>query len=137
MTSAPASWRAPRAFRCTRSRRCACCSTAGSSCRRATAIGRRGGARRWRWRRTATLPAPLGATGEAQRAFERAGELTEDPLVQAELHERAGVLAWGGGRPGEASAHWEQSIALFEAEGATHPAARVEARLAEAMWDRG
>ena len=75
--------------------------------------------------------------GEAQRAFERAVELTDDPLVQAELHERAGVLAWGGGRPAEASSHYEQSIELFEAQGATHPAARVGARLAEAMWDRG
>ena len=81
--------------------------------------------------------ASLGATGEAQRALERAVELTDDPLVQAELHERAGVLAWTGGRPGDASAHWEKSIELFEAQGATHPAARVEARLAEAMWDRG
>ncbi len=63
--------------------------------------------------------------------------MTDDPLRQAELHERAGVLAWIGGRPPEASAHFEEAIALFEAQGATHPAARVEARLAERMWDRG
>ena len=81
--------------------------------------------------------ASLGATGEAQRAFERAVDLTDDRLVQAELHERAGVLAWAGSRPADASGHYEQSIELFEAEGATHPAARVGARLAEVMWDRG
>jgi class 3 adenylate cyclase/tetratricopeptide (TPR) repeat protein len=81
--------------------------------------------------------ASLGAPDEAQRAFERAFELTDDPLRQAELHERAGVLAWIGGRPPEASTHFEEAIALFEAQGATHPAARVEARLAERMWDRG
>src|SRR6185312_8312024 len=40
----------------------------------------------------------LGANAEAQRAFERAGELTDDTLAQAELHERAGVMASIGGR---------------------------------------
>ncbi|MGZ4463414.1 MAG: ATP-binding protein [Gaiellaceae bacterium] len=81
--------------------------------------------------------ASLGATGEAQRAFERAVDLTDDRLVQAELHERAGMLAWGGSRSADALGHYEQSIELFEAEGATHPAARVGARFAEVMWDRG
>jgi tetratricopeptide (TPR) repeat protein len=57
--------------------------------------------------------------------------------VQAELHERAGAAGATGARAGEASGHFEQSIALFEAEGATHPAARVSARLAEIHWDRG
>jgi hypothetical protein len=33
--------------------------------------------------------------------------------------------------------HFERSIALFEAEGAGQPAARVSARLAEILWDRG
>ena len=39
--------------------------------------------------------------------------------------------------PDEASAHFERAIELFEASSATHPAARVSARLAEIMWDRG
>jgi hypothetical protein len=57
--------------------------------------------------------------------------------VQAELHERAGAAAAIGARADEASAHFERSIALFEAEVAAHPAARVSARLAEIHWDRG
>ena len=87
--------------------------------------------------RAAERAASLAANAEAQRAFERALELTDDPLVQAELHERAGTMARMGSRADEAAAHFERSIALFEAEGATHPAARVSARLAEILWDRG
>ena len=87
--------------------------------------------------RAAERAVSLGANTEAQRAFERAVELTDDPVVQAELHERAGLMARTGARADEAAAHLERSIALFEAAGATHPAARVAARLAEIMWDRG
>jgi predicted ATPase/class 3 adenylate cyclase len=81
--------------------------------------------------------ASLAANAEAQRAFERAIELTDEPLVQAELRERAGAVAAIGARADEASVHFERSIALFEAEGAASPAARVSARLAEILWDRG
>jgi len=87
--------------------------------------------------RAAERAASLAANAEAQRGFERAIELTEEPLIQAELHERAGTSAAIGARTDEANAHLEQSIALFEAEGAAHPAARVSARLAEILWDRG
>jgi class 3 adenylate cyclase/tetratricopeptide (TPR) repeat protein len=81
--------------------------------------------------------ASLAANEEAQHAFERAAELSDDPVEEAELLERAGVVAHSGGR-GEAAAElFERSIALFEAAGSTHPAARVNARLAEIMWDRG
>ncbi len=81
--------------------------------------------------------ASLAANQEAQRAFERALELTAEPLVQAELQERAGTMARIGGRADEAAAHYERAIELFEAAGATHPAARLSALLAEIMWDRG
>ena len=87
--------------------------------------------------RAAERAASLAANAEAQRAFERAIELADEPLVQAELHERAGVAAAIGARADDASAHFERSIALLEAEGATHPAARVSARLADIHWDRG
>jgi tetratricopeptide (TPR) repeat protein len=46
-------------------------------------------------------------------------------------------MARAGGRADQAVGHYERSISLFEADGATHPAARVSARLAEVMWDRG
>jgi class 3 adenylate cyclase/tetratricopeptide (TPR) repeat protein len=87
--------------------------------------------------RAADRAASLGANTEAQRSFEHATELTEDPMEQADLLERAGRMARAGGRADDATAIYERSIALFESRGATHPAARVSARLAEIMWDRG
>ena len=87
--------------------------------------------------RAAERAASLAANQEAQHAYERAIELSDDPNEQAELHERAGLMARTGARSGEGAAHYEQAIALFEGAGATHPAARVSARLAEVMWDRG
>ena len=87
--------------------------------------------------RAAERAASLGANAEAQRAFARAVELTDEPLVQAEMHEQAGLMARAGARADEGAAHFERSIALFESAGATHPAARVSARLAEVMWERG
>jgi len=87
--------------------------------------------------RAAERAASLGATAEAQRAFERASELTDDELSQAELLERAGMAAYVGGRADVAGADFDQAIRLFESVGASHPAARVAARAAEIAWDRG
>jgi class 3 adenylate cyclase/tetratricopeptide (TPR) repeat protein len=87
--------------------------------------------------RAAERAASLGASAEAQRAFERASGLTDSELVRAELGERVGVMAYIGGRIDDAAAAFEGSIQLFEAVGATHPAARVAARVAEISWDRG
>jgi class 3 adenylate cyclase/tetratricopeptide (TPR) repeat protein len=81
--------------------------------------------------------ASLGANAEAQRTFERAAALTEDTLAQAELHERAGMMASMGARQDAAAANLERARELFEAAGATHPAARVSARVAEITWERG
>jgi class 3 adenylate cyclase/tetratricopeptide (TPR) repeat protein len=81
--------------------------------------------------------ASLGANAEAQRAFERAVDLTDDLLPRADLHERAGTMAWIGARAEDALAHYERAIELFEAADASHPAARVSARLAEIAWERG
>jgi class 3 adenylate cyclase/predicted ATPase len=81
--------------------------------------------------------ASLAATSEAQRAFERAIELTDDPVVEAELRERAGMAAEAGARTDAAAAHFERAIELFEAAKALRPRARVSARLAEIMWERG
>jgi tetratricopeptide (TPR) repeat protein len=81
--------------------------------------------------------ASLAATEEAQRYFEQAAELSDEPLARAELVERAGQMAQQGGRIAEAIERFEQAIELFRSEGATHPAARVSARLGFAMWDHG
>jgi class 3 adenylate cyclase/tetratricopeptide (TPR) repeat protein len=87
--------------------------------------------------RAAERAASLAANTEAQHAFERAIELTDDPAVHAELHERAGVAAYTGARADEATGHWERAIELLGEAGAIQAAARVSARLAEVMWDRG
>jgi class 3 adenylate cyclase/tetratricopeptide (TPR) repeat protein len=81
--------------------------------------------------------ASLAAPAEAQRYFEQAVGLADDPLVQAELHERAGIASAAAARSDDASSHFEQAITLYGGAGASHPAARVSARLAEEMWNRG
>ena len=61
-----------------------------------------------------------------------------DGVIQAELHERAGMMARTGARSDDSAAHFERAIEIFETAGGTHPAARVSARLAEILWqDRG
>ena len=87
--------------------------------------------------RAAERAGSLAAHAEAQRSFERAAALTDDPLVQAELHERAGMMARIGARGEESKVCFERAIALFAEADASHAAARVEARLAETMWDLG
>jgi len=42
-----------------------------------------------------------------------------------------------GGRQDDAAANFEHASELFESAGATHPAARVSARVAEISWERG
>jgi class 3 adenylate cyclase/tetratricopeptide (TPR) repeat protein len=79
----------------------------------------------------------LAATLEAQRYYEQAAALSTETVEQADLLEHAGIVAQRGARNEAASAHYERAVALFESEGATHPAARVSARLGEVMWDAG
>jgi predicted ATPase/class 3 adenylate cyclase len=81
--------------------------------------------------------ASLAANDEAQHYFERAANLSDDPLVEAQLHERAGETGWASGRVEEALEHYETALALYEAQGLTHPAARVTARVGEAVWRAG
>jgi class 3 adenylate cyclase/tetratricopeptide (TPR) repeat protein len=79
----------------------------------------------------------LAASREAQRYFEQAAALAGDPLEQAGLLERAGTMARVAGLSDDARVHFDRAVELFEAHGATHPAARVSARLGEVMWDTG
>jgi class 3 adenylate cyclase/tetratricopeptide (TPR) repeat protein len=81
--------------------------------------------------------ASLAATEEAQHYYSQAAEIAADPTTEAELLEQAGVMALQGGRLEEAIASLERSIELFEAADATHPAARVAARLGRAFWLNG
>ncbi len=70
----------------------------------------------------------------ARGYFERAAELTDDPSERAELKEQAGFVAFAGGRLDDAIALYDEAITLFEAAGMTHAAARVSARIGEALW---
>jgi class 3 adenylate cyclase/tetratricopeptide (TPR) repeat protein len=81
--------------------------------------------------------ASVAAKEEAERYFEQAAELADEPLVQARLLERAGEMAWTGARGDFGRDNLERSQALFEAEGETHQAARVAARLGEIAWGEG
>ncbi|HEY8774368.1 MAG TPA: AAA family ATPase, partial [Gaiellaceae bacterium] len=55
-------------------------------------------------RRAGERAASLAAAREAQRYFQQAAELTDEPLVRAELDEKAGRMAWRRGRGDEAVA---------------------------------
>jgi predicted ATPase/class 3 adenylate cyclase len=81
--------------------------------------------------------ASLSASTEAQHYFEQAAELTDAPLEQAQLLERAGEMAWVAGHGEAASTRFERAISLFQAEGESHAAARVSARLGEMIWAAG
>ncbi len=79
------------------------------------------------------------ARGDARGAalLRAGGGVRDDALEQADLLEHAGMMARIGGRSDEGRAHFERAVELFEEQGATHPAARVSARLGEVMWDTG
>jgi len=80
--------------------------------------------------------ASLAASGSAQRYFEQALELTSGTLERAELHERAGVMAFRGRRIDESREHLLRAEAGFEELGLADHAARVLARLAtEVTWN--
>ena len=87
--------------------------------------------------RSGDRAASLGANAEAEARYDEAAALAEDPLVEAELLERAGMMAYAGARADEAAERYERSIALFEASEDARAAARVSARHAEILWDRG
>ena len=75
----------------------------------------------------------LAAAAEAKRYFEQAAELTEEPLQNAELLARAGEMAGLAGDPDTAQRLIEESIAIYEAEGDTHAAARAAYKLGRAI----
>ena len=81
--------------------------------------------------------ASLAATEEARRYFERAAELSDEPLPRAELLERAGVTATATGPFDAAVGLLEEAAELYRSQRATHPAARVSAWLGWATWFAG
>jgi tetratricopeptide (TPR) repeat protein len=75
--------------------------------------------------------ASLAVAEGAQRYFELALELAEDPIGRATLEERAGQMAMFGSRADDAAGHFEAAIATLDTVGQTHASARVSARLGE------
>jgi class 3 adenylate cyclase/tetratricopeptide (TPR) repeat protein len=73
----------------------------------------------------------LAASGEAQRYFGQAAGLTDDPREKAELLDRAGWLAYHAADFDGADRLLGTSVAMYDAEGDTHAAARVAGRLAQ------
>jgi class 3 adenylate cyclase/tetratricopeptide (TPR) repeat protein len=81
--------------------------------------------------------ASLAAHDEAERYFKQGAELADDPVTTAELLERASEPAGIAGRADESYRLQSEAIAMFESEGKTHAAARVSAKTADVLWDRG
>jgi class 3 adenylate cyclase/tetratricopeptide (TPR) repeat protein len=81
--------------------------------------------------------AALAAAAEAQRYFNQAAELTDDPLTQAELTDRAGQMAWRAGKPVDARTLLDDAQATYEEQDDTVAAARIAARLAEIDFSEG
>jgi len=81
--------------------------------------------------------AALAATDDAQRSFETAVELADEPLERARLLERAGELARAADRIDIAEVHLRVALSLCEEVGAIHDRARVAAALGLALWRQG
>jgi class 3 adenylate cyclase/tetratricopeptide (TPR) repeat protein len=76
----------------------------------------------------------LAAADEAQRSFEAAAELADEPVVRAGLLERAGRAAASGARMTEAERLFTAARDLFAESGDRHAAARATAGLARALF---
>jgi predicted ATPase/class 3 adenylate cyclase len=87
--------------------------------------------------RAAERAAALAATDDAQRAFEAAVGLVDEPLERAALLERAGEMARMANRLDAAETYLRESSVLYEEAGATHDRARVAAALGVAVWQQG
>ena len=73
--------------------------------------------------------ASLGASTEAQRYFEQAAELSQEPHEQADALMRAGEMASRAGETDNSCKLFEQAIGLYQASGDTHGAARASSWL--------
>jgi len=79
----------------------------------------------------------LGANGEAQRYFEQAAGLEEDPLTRARLLERAGQAAHLVRNLSAAKTHYDTATEAFQACGDRRATARLAARLGDIDLEEG
>jgi len=73
----------------------------------------------------------LGAPEEGRRYYRQAAELTDEPLLEAELLEQAGRLGILANHPVEAREQLERALDIFRDAGEAQAAARVSAALAD------
>ena len=88
-------------------------------------------------RRAGERAASLGASAEAQRYFDQAATLADDPVDQAQLLDLAGQTAHDAGALDDAISRLRQAVELFEANGRTHAAARASSHLGSALFFHG
>jgi predicted ATPase/class 3 adenylate cyclase len=81
--------------------------------------------------------ASLAANAEAERYFHQAAQLVGNPVREAELRDRAGIVAWRSGRTEVAVEHFGRAIALYDNADDRRASARVSARVAEVEAMRG
>jgi class 3 adenylate cyclase/tetratricopeptide (TPR) repeat protein len=88
-------------------------------------------------RRAGDRAASLGASAEAVRYFDQAAALADDDVTRAELLELAGEAAGNAAESEAALERLERAIAMFDAAGSSHRAARASAKLGYVLWSRG
>jgi class 3 adenylate cyclase/tetratricopeptide (TPR) repeat protein len=76
--------------------------------------------------------ASLGASTEAQRYFEQAAELADEPVPKAVALSRAGEMALAAGAVDRAGSLFGEAVTVYETAGQTHAAARASGLLASA-----
>ncbi len=81
--------------------------------------------------------ASLAAPAEARAYFERAAELSTKPTERAGLLERAGRMEIQLGHLEQATVLMTEAKRLFEDSEQWHPAARIEAGMAEILFEQG
>jgi class 3 adenylate cyclase/tetratricopeptide (TPR) repeat protein len=96
----------------------------------------RASARNW-LERAAERATSLAAAEEAQRAFEAAAELADDPSERARLIERAGNMARMGNRMSDAEQLLTRARDLYTEAGDPHGSARTAAGIARALVSYG
>ena len=79
----------------------------------------------------------LGASTQAARYFEQAGELATDPAQQAAVLFRAGERTLNAGEIEHGRTLFERVVDLYESAGETHAAARASSWLALAEQQKG
>jgi class 3 adenylate cyclase/predicted ATPase len=79
----------------------------------------------------------LAAAGEAQRFYEQASELSDEPSMRAELVDRAGRMAWVAGRPEDSRELLARARRAYDDLGDEIAKALVDSKLAEIDFNDG